>query len=320
MPLIRTALVAAFVTLGVTCAEAQIGEQTTRIVVPYPPGGAGDAIARMIADSMRVTLARIVIVENKSGAGGRIGVQSVKGAKADGSVLLFTPIAPMVMFPLVYENLGYDPAKDFVPLSQLATFDLGVAAGASVPVTSLAGLVDWLRANPAKANYGSPAAGSIPHLFAVMFKEAVNIDLQHVPYNGNSQALVDLAGGHLPIFFTSTQDLVGPHRAGRLRVLATSGQSRAQALPEVQTFAEAGYAIHGHGWFGMYAPAHTPADTAARLSDAIVAAVRSPAVQKRMIELYLRPTGTTSAEFAAIQQADTEHWKPAVKASGFKPD
>jgi tripartite-type tricarboxylate transporter receptor subunit TctC len=143
-----------------------VAEQPIRIFIPYPPGGAGDATARVLAESMRTSLKRPVIVENKPGAAGRLGVQAVKEAPPDGSVLLFTPIAPMAVFPHVYEKLGYDPVADFAPISQVATFDLAVAVGANVPSKSLKELVAWLKGNPAQASYGTPAAGSLPHFFA----------------------------------------------------------------------------------------------------------------------------------------------------------
>jgi tripartite-type tricarboxylate transporter receptor subunit TctC len=301
-------------------AAAQIGESPIRIVIPYPAGGVGDTAARMIADSMRTRLNRAVIIENKPGAAGRLGIQSVKDAPADGSVLLFTPIAPMVVFPHVYDNLAYDPARDFQPISQIGTFDLGVAVGANVPAKNLKELVDWLKAHPDQAAYGTPAAGSLPHFFAVLFARHAGIDLRHVAYKGNPQAITDLIGGHLPMHFTSTQDLVESHKAGRLRVLATSGRERSTALPEVPTFTESGYAIRGEGWYGIYAPARTPAEIVVQLNRAVVEAVRADEFNKRLTPLGVQPTGTSPEEFSRIQKSDSELWGPVVKASGFKPE
>lgn len=320
MPLIRTALAATLGMITFVGAHAQVGEQPIRIVIPYQAGGAGDATARMIAESMRMSLKRPVIVENKPGAAGRLGVQAVKEAPADGSVLLFTPIAPMAVFPHVYEKLGYDPVADFAPISQVATFDLAVAVGANVPSTTIEELVTWLKANPSQATFGSPAAGSLPHFFAVLFAQTANIDLRHVAYKGNPQAITDLIGGHLPIFFTSTQDLVETHKAGRIRVLATSGGQRSTVLPEVPTFAEAGYRIRGEGWHGIYAPAKTPAEVVARLNEAVVAAMRAPELRSRLMAVGLQPTGTSPSELAKVQKADSDLWGPVIKASGFKPD
>lgn len=320
MPPIRIALAVALSMLSVVGARAQVGEQPIRIVIPYPAGGAGDATARMIAESMRTSLRRPVIVENKPGAAGRLGVQAVKEGPADGSMLLFTPIAPMAVFLHVYDKLGYDPVADFSPISQVAAFDLGIAVGANVPSKSLEELVGWLKKNPSQATYGSPAAGSLPHFFAVLFGRTANVDLHHVAYKGNSQAIADLIGGHLPIFFTSTPDLVEPHRAGRIRVLATSSTRRSVSLPEVPTFAEAGYGIRGEGWYAIYAPARTPPGAVERLNAAIVSSVQAPEIKKRLVALGLQPTGTSGAELAKIQKADSDLWGPVIKASGFKPD
>jgi tripartite-type tricarboxylate transporter receptor subunit TctC len=318
MRMIRIALAAALGLIMIDPSSAQSSESTIRIVTSYPAGGVGDMAARMIADFMRTRLNRTVIVENKPGAAGRLGIQSVKDAAADGSVLLFTPIAPMVLFPHVYDNLAYDPVRDFQPISQVGTFDLGVAVGANVPARNLRELVDWLKGHPDQAAYGTPAAGSLPHFFAVLFARHANLDLRHVAYKGNPQAITDLIGGHLPMHFTSTQDLVEAHKAGRIRVLATSGRQRSTALPEVPTFAESGYGIRGEGWYGVYAPARTPVEVVALLNRAVVEAVRTEQFSKRLTPLGVQTTGTSAEEFAKIQKFDSELWGPVVKASGFK--
>jgi tripartite-type tricarboxylate transporter receptor subunit TctC len=247
-------------------------------------------------------------------------VKAVKEAPADGSVLLFTPIAPMAVFPHVYDKLGYDPVADFKPISQVATFDLAVAVGANVPAKSLVELVAWLKKNPGQATYGSPAAGSLPHFFAVLFGRTAGIELRHVAYKGNPQAIADLIGGHLPVFFTSTQDLVEAHKSARIRVLATSGKKRYAALTDVPTFEESGYRIRGEGWYGVYVPAGTPDEVVDRLNAAVVAAINSPEIRNRLLALGLQPTGTAAAELAAIQKQDSDLWGPIIKASGFQPE
>jgi tripartite-type tricarboxylate transporter receptor subunit TctC len=298
-------------------AHAPVAEQPIRIISPYPAGSAGDATARLLAEPMRTSLKRPVIVENKPGAAGRLGVKAAKEAPPDGSVLLFTPIAPMAIFPHTYDKLGYDPVADFTPISQVATFDLAIAVGANVPSKSLKELVAWLKENSNQATYGSPAAGSLPHFFAVLFGRTANLDLRHVPYKGNPQAITDLIGGHLPIFFTSTPDLVEPHKAGRIRILATSGPQRSAALPEVPTFMEAGYRIRGEGWYGIYAPAKTPPEVVASLNAAIVSALHTPEIKERVMALHLVATGTSGPELAKIQKVDADLWGPVIKASGF---
>jgi tripartite-type tricarboxylate transporter receptor subunit TctC len=300
--------------------QAQIGAEPIRIVFPFAAGGSGDALARLIAEHLRVALDQPVIVENRAGAQGRIGVQAVKAAAPDGKTLLLTPVAPMSIYSHVYKSLAYDPIADFQPISQVATFDFAIAVGPQVPAKSLSELVDWLKANPSQGSYGTPAAGTLPHFFAVQFARAAGLDLRHVGYRGSAAALTDLVGGQIPIVVTTTSDLLEQHKGGRIRVLATSDVGRSPFLPELPTFKEAGYDIQGTGWYGVFAPAKTPPDMVERLNKAIVAAVQAPAVRERLLALGLQPTGTSAAELARVQQADSALWEPAVKASGFTPE
>jgi tripartite-type tricarboxylate transporter receptor subunit TctC len=300
-------------------AHSQSREQPLRLVFPFAAGGSGDALARLLAEHMRTGLGVPVIVENKTGAAGRIGVQAVKGAPPDGSTILLTPIAPVAVYQHVYDPLGYDPVADFEPLAQVATFEFAVAVGPQVPAKTLKALVDWVRANPGAANYATPAAGTLPHFFAVSFARASNLDLRHVGYRGSAAALTDLVGGQISMVFTTTSDLLEMHKAERIRILATSDQQRSALLPDIPTFKEAGYAIQGTAWYAMYAPAKTPPEVVARLNEVIVAALRRPEIKARLLALGLYATGTSPAELAKIQKADSELWAPAIKASGFTP-
>jgi tripartite-type tricarboxylate transporter receptor subunit TctC len=300
-------------------AAAQLGGEPIRIVFPFAAGGSGDALARLLAEHMRTSLDQPVIVENRTGAQGRLGVQAVKAAEPDGKTILLTPVAPMSVYQHVYSALQYDPVGDFVPLSQAVTFDFALAVGPQVTAKSLKELVDWVKANPNQGTYGTPAAGTLPHFFAVSFAKAAGLDLRHVGYRGSAAALTDLIAGQIPIVVTTTSDVLEQHKAGRIRVLATSDRQRSPFLPDIPTFKEAGFRIEGTGWYGLYAPAKTPPATVERLSKAIVAAVNVPQVKERLLAFGLVPTGTTPAELARIQKADSELWAPAVKASGFTP-
>ncbi len=205
-------------------AQAQVGGEPIRIIFPFAAGGSGDALARLIADKMRASLNRPVIVENRTGAAGRIAVNAVKNAAPDGNTLLLTPIAPLAIYQHVYKSLDYDPIHDFEPLSQLATFDFGVAVGQQVPAKSLKELVAWAKGDPARTNFGMPAAGSLPHFLGIMFGRDTGMDLRAIIYRGSAAALADVVAGHVPMLFTTTSDMVEMHRAGRVRVLATSDQ------------------------------------------------------------------------------------------------
>lgn len=298
-------------------AQAQ---EPMRVVFPFAAGGSGDALARHIAEHLRTALDQPVIVENRTGAQGRLGVQAVKAAAPDGKTLLLTPVAPMSVYSHVYKALLYDPVADFEPVSQVATFDFAIAVGPQVPATSLKELVAWVKANPAQGNYGTPAAGTLPHFFAVSFAKTAGLDLRHVGYRGSAAALTDLMGGQIAIVVTTTSDLLEQHKSGRIKVLATSDKARSPFLPDMPTFKEAGYDIEGSGWYGVYAPAKTPADVVAKLNKAIVAAVQSPPVKEKLLAFGLVPTGTSSAELGRIQKADSEFWAPAVRFSGFTPE
>jgi len=234
--------------------------------------------------------------------------------------LLITPIAPMAVYQHVYKKLEYDPIKDFAAVSQLATFDFALAVGPQTPATSLKELIAWVKADPSRASFGSPGAGTLPHFFGLLFGRAAAVELRHVPYKGSAATLTDLTAGHVPMVVTTLSDFVEMHKAKRIRILATSGAKRSPFVPDVPTFREAGFGIEGTSWFGAFAPARTPRETVDRYSAIMAAAVRMADVQERLKGWGLQPTGTSAAEFAAIQKADSERWAAGVKASGFTAD
>jgi tripartite-type tricarboxylate transporter receptor subunit TctC len=314
---LRSALVGlALAGAALSPAPAQV-EQPIRIVYPFAAGGSGDALARLIADKMQASLNRNVIVESRTGGAGRIGVLAVKNAAPDGGTLLITPIAPVAVYQHTYKSLDYDPIKDFAPISQVATFDFGIAVNPQLGVSSLKELVAWCKANPTKANFGIPATGSLPHFLGIMFGRAAGVDLKQVAYRGSAAALADLVAGHIPILVTTTSDLVQNHKAGKIRALATSDKQRSPYLPDVPTFRESGYDLQATSWYAMFAPAKTPRDVIDRYSKVVAEAVRAPDVSAKLRGFGLTPTGTTAAELARIQKDDAALWGPAVKASGF---
>ncbi len=320
MAYVLAGVLAAFFALQPSIAQAQLATEPIRIIFPFAAGGSGDALARLLAEHMRASLDQPVIVENRTGAQGRLGVQAVKAAAPDGKTILLTPVAPMSIYHHVYKSLAYDPVADFEPLSQVATFDFALAVGPQVPAKSLKELVAWVKANPDKGSYGTPAAGALPHFFAVAFAKAAGLDIRHVSYRGSAAAMADVVAGQIPIIVTTTADVTEQHKGGRIRVLATSDKERSPFLPDIPTFKEAGYDIVGSGWYGLYAPAKTPPDMVARLNKAIVAAVQTPEVKQRLLAFALVPTGTSAAEHAKIQKDDSDLWAPAIKASGYSPE
>lgn len=297
-------------------ARAQ-SDMPLRVVFPFPAGGSGGALARLVADWLAAGLGHPAIVDNRPGAGGRIGVQMVRNAAPNGTTLLVSPIAPMAVYQHVYKSLGYDPLADFQPITQLATFEFGLAVGASVPARTVAELVAWVKAHPEMANYGSPAPGTLPHFLGVWFGRSVGIDWRHIGYGATARPINDLVAGHIPIVFYSTNELVELHKAGRIRVLATSAGERSVFLPDVPTFREAGYDIEATGWFGLFAPDGMPDAIVDRLNRTIVAALQLPNARETIRGLGLNATGTSAEEFARIQRADAARWAPAVRDSGF---
>ena len=299
---------------------AQVVDAPIRIVFPYAAGGSGDTLARLVADKMRVALGRPVIVEDRAGGAGRIGVTQVKNAAPTGDTLLLTPIATMAVYQYVYKSLGYDPFTDFAAVSQLAAFDFALVVGAQVPAQSLKELVAWVKADPVRAVYGGPGTGDLPHFLGVLFARAAGLNLRHVAYRGSANAIVDLAAGQIPMLIVPLSDVIAMQKDKRVRILASSGDARSPFAPDVPTFREQGYDIEGSSWYAAFAPAKTPAATIDKLSAVMAAAVRQPDVVERLRAFGLVPTGTTAAELGAIQKADAARWSTAVRLSGFRAE
>lgn len=308
------------VALGVAAlpAQAQLGEKPIRIVFPYAAGGAGDALARLLAEELRKAVNRPVIVENKTGAAGRLGVLEVVKAAKDGDTILLTPIAPTAVHQHVFDDLPYDPDKDLVPITQVSKFEFGIGVGPEVPAKNLKELVAWIKANPGKASFGSPGAGALPHFFGILFGKSAGVEMVHVGYRGSAIALVDVLAGQIPMIVTTTSDLLGAHKSGKIRILATSDSERSPLVPEVPTFKESGYDIVGTSWYAVYAPAGTPDAIVQRYAKIFSEALKKPELQQRLLVLGLYATGTTPEAIAAIHKKDSAFWGEAVKISGFK--
>jgi tripartite-type tricarboxylate transporter receptor subunit TctC len=300
---------------------AQAQSRPLRIIVPLPAGSTSDVVARMVGDGLKESLGRPVVVENRPGASGRIAVDALRNAAPDGTTLLFAPVAVPVLIPLVFANPGYDPQKDLVPVSQVSQYGFACGVAADHPARTLAEFVAWAKANPGRATFGTPGAGSLPHFIGVALRQAAGIELVHVVYRSAALAETDMLGGRIAAVCSTESDFVPLHRAGKLRVLATAGAERSPLLPAVPTFREQGYpAIEVTGWHGVYAPAGTPQKVIDQYSAVIAGAVRTPATVEKFAALGLAPTGTTAEMLAAIMAEDVKRWRPIVKASGFTPE
>ncbi len=305
--------------LALAALPAAAQERSLRILVGFPAGASLDTMTRLVADKMKDSLGHPVIVENRPGAGGRIVMDALKAGPADGSVIVMTPLVTVVTAPHVYADLRYDAFRDFVPIAHVSDFLFAFSVGNAVPAKTLADYVALVKGDPKWGNYASAAPGSLPHFFSILFAQKAAVTLNHIGYKGTANALTDLFGGQIASFMGTVADAVSHHGAGKLRVLATSGAQRAEQLPGVPTFRELGYDIEGAGWYAAYGPAGMPKDAVERDSRAIIAAVRAPDVQARLVTLGLAPTGLPPAELARIHKRDYELWGPVIKASGFKP-
>jgi tripartite-type tricarboxylate transporter receptor subunit TctC len=302
-----------------TAGHAQT-DGAVRILVGFAPGGSADVIARILAERMRVALGQNVVVENRAGAGGRIALGETRRAAADGLTLLLSPSGPFVVFPHIFRRLDYDPVRDFVPVARVATFDFAVTAGPALRAQTLREMLEWAKAHPKDANYGSPGAGTLPHFVGLLLARTAGIELNHVAYKGGAPAMADLVGGQIPLMIDTPTETLEMHKAGKVRVLATTGERRSRALPDVPTLNEAGVDTVAEGFFAVYGPAGMPPETIRRLNSAIVEAVRSPEVQDRIIAAGLVPSPSTPEDMASVQAQHLKRWEAPIKASGFTAD
>jgi tripartite-type tricarboxylate transporter receptor subunit TctC len=294
--------------------------QPVKILVGFPAGGSADIAARVIADRMKDSLGVPVIVENRAGAGGRIAAQAVKDAATDGNTLMLAPFAVMVVQPLVFKSIKYDTTRDFTAVGNVVSFPLALAAGPATPARNMRELVDWFRANPDKANYGSPAAGSMPHFLGELLAGKANVKLTHVPFQGGAPMVQNLLGGQIPIGFDTPAEFAEQHRAGKLRLLAVSSAQRAAQFPEVPTFKEQGIAVDASAWFALFGPAGMSPAVTNRLNTALQAALRQPDVVDRLGKLGLTASPNSADDMTRQLAADKATWEPPIRASGFQAD
>ncbi len=303
--------------LGPSPVLAQAGGTPVRIVFPFGAGGGGDAISRLVAEWIAPALKRSVIVENRTGADGRIGIGSVKSSPPDGNTLLITTGPTMWLMPLVHKAPGYDPFKDFAPISLLARFEFCVAAALNTGIKSIEELTPWVKANPDKATYGLPGAGTIPHFTGVALSKLIGVDMRRLPYRGGAPAMNDLVGGQIPLSVGTVADALQQHRAGKIRILAVTSKTRSPFLPDVPTMIESGFNLESDAWYGSWAPAGTPDAIVAALNAAVTQALKVETNRKRLEGLGLIPDGSTPARLVEIMRENTARWSGIVKESGY---
>jgi tripartite-type tricarboxylate transporter receptor subunit TctC len=305
-------------TLALPAALAQ--DRTMRIWVGFPPGGSADVIARLLAEKLKASLGQNVLVENKPGAAGRLILGELKRMAPDGQNLVLSPSGALVIAPHLYAALPYDPIKDFTPVSRIVTFDFAVTAGPGAPSGDLKSVLAWMKANPAKANYATSGAGTVPHFAGMLLSQAAGVPLTHVAYRGGAPAAQDLIGGQVPLMVDTASETIEHHKAGRVRILAVTGEQRSRALPDVPTLKELGIGTAADAFFGLYGPPGMAPDAVARIDRAVADALAAPDIQERIYGFGLVPNHAPGPQLASTQAEHLRKWEAPIKASGFKAE
>ncbi len=317
--LIAAVAVAALAACGVAQAQTYPSKPVT-IVVPFSPGGATDIMARSLAERMATRLGQPVIVENKPGAGTVIASDYVARATPDGHTLLLAA-SSLGIAPALYKKVGYDPIKDFTPVTQVASVVHVLEVHPSVPANNVAELVAWLKANPSKGSYGSVGAGTSTHLESELFKTVAGAPMEHVPYKGSAPALMDLVGGNINVMFDAYASSKPFINDRKVRLLAVTTARRSKLLPETPTVAESGLpGYEAMPWLGLVAPTGTPAPAVHKLHATLQDVLKEQAIQEKFASLGLEIIGNTPEEFAAFLKKDIAKWGKVVKESGAKVD
>ncbi|MET3462158.1 Bug family tripartite tricarboxylate transporter substrate binding protein [Variovorax atrisoli] len=301
-------------------AQATTNLETATIVTGFAAGGTSDTTCRRLATKLGGDYAKTVVVDNRTGAGGQIAVGYVKGRPADGSTILQTPTSILTIYPHIYKKLPYDPMVDITPVSLACIFDFGFAVGPAVPasVKTVPEFLTWAKANPAGANYGSPAAGSTPHFIGALLGKKGGVELKHAAYRGTQPAMLDLLGGNISAVSGPIGDITQHLPTGKVRILGVSGAKRSRFAPEVPTFGEQGLKDMAHSeWFAFFLPAKASPELVAKLN----AAMKNALVQKDVIDglgtFGLEAMSSTPAELTELLKKDTAKWGPIVKEVGF---
>jgi len=312
-------LIAATLCMSQGAAAEPYPTRLITLVVPYAAGGTNDIIARAVANKIASSLGKPVVVENRSGAGGNVGSSSVAKAEPDGYTLLTAPIGILAINKWLYTKLGYDPEKDFAPITLAGSVPNVLLANPSVPARDIKELVAYARANPKKVTFASMGTGTTGHLNGEMLKILANVDIQHVPYRGSAPALQDLLGGHVNIMFDNLPTALPLVKSGQLRAFAVTSATRSAALPDVPTLDEAGVrGFDATAWFGFVAPAGTPTEILDLLNSEMVKALKDPDVAEKLKAQGVTIAANSRAEFKEVIERESKRWKQVVEQSGAK--
>jgi len=292
-----------------------------RIVVPFPPGGGTDIIARETSQRVAAATGWTFVIDNKPGAGGNLGVDSVAKAPPDGYTIVLGQTSNLAINPTLYAKMPYDSQKDLAPIVLLANAPLVMVTGMNTPHKTLADAVGAAKAKPGALNFASPGNGTVAHLTSELFQKAAGVKTQHVPYKGAAQALTDVISGTVDLYMSSVPTLLGQIKQGKLRPLAVTSAKRVDDLPNVPTINESGYkGFDAVTWFGLLAPAGTPKEVVARLNAEFNKALANPELRKKLGDEGADPAGGTAEQFAALIKDEIPRWGKVVKESGARVD
>jgi tripartite-type tricarboxylate transporter receptor subunit TctC len=319
--LCASAMACTVVVLPSEAAAQGYPSKPVRFIVPYPPGGPLDAVARVTAQKVSEAVKQPVIVDNKPGAGGNIGADIAAKSPADGYTILMGAVATHAINPSLYASMPYNAVRDFMPVTQLASTPNILIVHPSIPASSVREFIAYAKANPGKLNFGSGSTGSAGHLAGELFKAMTGVEMTHVPYKGAAPAMQDLVGGQIQLMFDNLASALGQVRAGKVKGLAVTTAKRTPLAPDLPTIAESGLpGFDISTWFGVFVPAGTPRDVVDRLHAEFTRALAEPEVREKILNLGAEPVGNRPEEFAAYIQREADKYARVIKASGAKAD
>lgn len=302
-------------------AQGAWPQKPIRLIVPSPPGDGSDLMARAIGDKLTQALGQPIVVDNRQGAGGRVGTEAAAKAAPDGYTLIMGNAGSHGINAALYKDLPYDVERDFAAITQVMRAPNVLVINPSLPAKSVAEFIALLKANPGKYSYGSGGNGSSAHFTAELFKSMAGVDIAHIPYKGATPALTDVIGGQVVMFMGNLPPAMGHIKADRVRALAVTTAQRSSLVPDLPTIAEAGLpGFETVAWFGLFAPAGTPREIVARIRDEVAKIVQQSDIRERIVTLGGEPVGNTPAEFATIVRGDVAKWKGVAKAANIVAD
>ncbi len=322
MTLLRRGLLATlFVTLAAPTFAQSYPTKTLRVIVPFPAAGGTDIIAREVTNKLSSTLGWTIVVENKPGSGGNLGVDAAAKSPADGYTIALGQTSNLAINPTLFSKMPYDSVKDLTPVVLVASAPLVLVVGADSPLKTLADVVSASKAKPASLNFASSGNGTVAHLASELFQKTAGVKFTHIPYKGAAQAATDVVGGQVQLYMSSVPTLIGHIRSGKMRAIAVTSLSRVDDLPQVPTIAESGYiGFEAVTWFGFVAPTGVPKDIVMRLNTEINKALQAADVKKKLNDQGTDVLGGTPEQFGALIKSDLARWAPIIKESGAKLD